>query len=127
MRRTPTTPARSQRATTSTTSTSSACASRTASALEVKRTDFRQKQVLFRVLMGEGRLTLSQSDLALGWMAERVFEDGGLGAHTIDELRRILAGKQVGLSFSVGQDAFAFGGATTVEDLQLQCAACART
>jgi len=90
-------------------------------ALEVKRTDFRQKQVLFRVLMGEGRLTLSQSDLALGWMAERAFEDGGLGAHTIDELRRILAGKQVGLSFSVGQDAFAFGGATTVEDLQLQC------
>ncbi len=90
-------------------------------ALDVKRTDFREQQVLFRVLLGEGRLSLSKAELPLGWMAERVFEDGGLEAHTIDELRRLLAGKEVGLSFSVGVDAFVFGGATTAEDLLLQC------
>ncbi len=90
--------------------------------LSVKKTDFKEKQILVRVLLGEGRLSLPADTVALSWVAERVFEDGGLGAHTVDELRRVLAGKQVGGSFSVGIDAFSFSGATTREDLVLQCA-----
>jgi zinc protease len=90
-------------------------------ALDVKRTDFKEKQILFRVLVGEGRLALAMDQLALGWMAERVFEEGGLGRHSYDELRRVLAGKQVGLAFQVGTESFGFGGATTAEDLRLQC------
>jgi zinc protease len=90
-------------------------------ALDVKRTDFREKQVLYRVLFGEGQLTLDQSNLALGWMAQRSFDEGGLVAHSADELRRILAGKQVGVSFWMQQDAFALGGGTTAEDLLLNC------
>jgi zinc protease len=90
--------------------------------LSVKRTDFKEKQILFRALLGEGRLSLAGPDLPLGWMAERCFEDGGLGAHTVDELRRLLAGKQVSLSFSAGTESFSFGGATTREDLLWQCA-----
>ena len=94
--------------------------------LSVKRTDFKEKQILFRVLLGEGRLSLASGDLPLGWMAERCLEDGGLGAHTVDELRRLLAGKQVSLSFATGNEAFTLGGATTREDLLWQCAlACA--
>ncbi|MSR64028.1 MAG: insulinase family protein [Planctomycetes bacterium] len=90
--------------------------------VNVKRTDFKEKQILFRAVLGEGRLSLGAAEQPLGWMAERVFTDGGLGQHTLDELRRILAGKEVALSFSAGIDSFSFGGATTAADLLLQCA-----
>jgi len=90
--------------------------------VNVKRTDFREKQILFRAQLGEGRLSLGARGQPLGWMSERVFEDGGLGKHTLDELRRILAGKEVVVSFSAGVDSFSFAGATTQADLLLQCA-----
>jgi zinc protease len=52
--------------------------------------------------------------------ASNVFTAGGLGEHSSDDLRRILAGRNVGVGFSVGDDAFSFTGRTTPEDLLLQ-------
>jgi zinc protease len=43
-----------------------------------------------------------------------------LGAHSNDELQRILAGKNVGASFSIGGDSFVLSGSTTPDDLELQ-------
>ena len=45
---------------------------------------------------------------------------GGLGQHSVDELRRILAGKNVGAQFQPAPDAFNFTGGTTRDDLLLQ-------
>jgi len=87
-----------------------------------KRTDFKERQILFRVSLGEGRLSLDKEHQALGWMADHVFEDGGVGKHTVDELRRMLAGRQVATTFSVGPESFSFSGATTAEDLDVECA-----
>jgi zinc protease len=67
----------------------------------------------------------------LNSLAGGTFYSGGLGKHSIDDLRRVLAGKNVGFGFSTGSDAFEFalptagprgggGGGTTREDLLLE-------
>jgi zinc protease len=90
--------------------------------LNVKRTDFKEKQILMTVNVGEGNLTLDPSNvLAAGMVGAQVVNNGGLAAHTVDDLRRLLAGKQVGFGFGMGADRFSAGGATTGEDLLLQC------
>jgi zinc protease len=48
------------------------------------------------------------------------FQAGGLGKHSTDDLRRLLAGHAVGLEFEVGNDALEFDGATNRQDLQLE-------
>ncbi|WP_334184065.1 M16 family metallopeptidase [Novosphingobium sp.] len=45
---------------------------------------------------------------------------GGLGRHSADELRSILAGRSVGMGLGSGDDSFDAGGVTTPRDLELQ-------
>ncbi|HSR53497.1 MAG TPA: insulinase family protein [Acidobacteriota bacterium] len=89
--------------------------------VNVKRTDFKEKQILVRGRLGEGLLTLDPKRPELSLAATQVFAAGGLEAHSSDQLRRILAGKQANFSFTVGQGAFQIGASTTAEDLVLQC------
>jgi zinc protease len=89
--------------------------------LVVKRTDFEERQILVKVLVGEGVLSLAPEDSPLKTFAEQTFLAGGLGRHAIDEIVRLTAGKAVGLSFGILDEAFVLGGATTAEDLGFQC------
>jgi len=89
--------------------------------LHVKKTDFKQKQILAYALVGEGELALDPEDRILGIAAPPVVTGGGLGAHDADQLRRLTAGRTVGVGFDVGEQAFSLGGPTTSEDLLLQC------
>ena len=88
--------------------------------VNIKKTDFKENQILILLNSGEGRLSLEIEKNALAWVGERVFNSGGLGAHSDDDLRRLLAGKQVGVSFAMGEDRFSLSGSTTMEDLGLQ-------
>jgi zinc protease len=91
-------------------------------ALNVKRTDFRENQVMLTVNFGEGQLTADPKDVnTLQIVASSVMNGGGLEAHSTEDLRRITAGKQVGVGFSIGPDRFALRGGTTAEDLLLEC------
>lgn len=96
--------------------------------LHVKKTDFQEKQVLFGIAIGEGDLTVDPAtQSAIAFMADTVFMQGGLGQHTTDDLRRLMAGKEVGVSFGSREDAFSMGGSTTKEDLLLSLeVACAQ-
>ncbi len=89
--------------------------------LNVKSTDFKEKQVLVSLYLGEGRLTAEVEKAALVFVADRIFTAGGLRAHDTEEIRRLTAGRQVGVRFGVATDAFALSGATTAEDLLLEC------
>jgi zinc protease len=89
-------------------------------ALDVKRTDFKEKQILVSARLGEGQLTLEPERSELEFVGERVFNGAGLEAHSEDDLRRLTAGKVAGVGFSVSEDAFVLGGSTTREDLALQ-------
>ena len=89
-------------------------------ALNLKRTAFKEQQILVSARLGEGQLTLDPERAELEFVGQQVFNGAGLVAHSEDDLRRLTAGKLAGVSFGVEEDAFVLGGATTREDLALQ-------
>jgi zinc protease len=89
--------------------------------LHVKKTDFKEKQVYASAQIGEGELSLDVKQRVLRFAAAAALTGGGLGAHDADELRRLTAGKTVGVGFEVGDQSFELGGPTTREDLLLEC------
>ncbi len=89
--------------------------------LNVKQTDFKERQILVSARVAEGALTLEPEDYAVGWVGSQAAVGlAGLAAHSVDELRRLTAGKRVGVGFDMQSDAFSLDGATTEEDLLLQ-------
>jgi len=88
--------------------------------LNIKKTDFKERQIQVSAEVGEGALTLAPEKASLNMLAGQTVIAGGLEAHSSEELRRILAGKQAGVNFGIGEDRFLFSGATTQEDLLLQ-------
>ncbi len=89
--------------------------------VSIKATDFEQGTILMRADLGEGKLGLDPASAPLAFVAGQVFTDCGLGAHSQDELRRLTAGKLVGMGFQVESDRFTLAGGTTPEDLLLEC------
>ena len=53
----------------------------------------------------------------LGFVGPQIFTACGLVAHSQDDVRRLMAGKEVGCAFGMGTDYFTLGGSTTHEDL----------
>ena len=88
--------------------------------LNVKKTDFKEKQLLVSARLGEGELTLEPERNVLSFVAGQVLGDAGLAAHSADDLRRLTAGKVVGVTFGIGEEAFQLVGTTTREDLLFQ-------
>ncbi len=88
--------------------------------VNLKPTPFEQNRIRLMARIGSGKLTQPEDSPMLDAFASSVYEDGGLGKHSNDELRLILAGKNVGTSFSIGEDAFVLGGSTTPADFEMQ-------
>lgn len=87
--------------------------------LNIKPTKFAAESVLVSVRFGGGLLELPTDKPGLGFLIGAT-TDGGLQAHSADDLQRILAGRNVGVRVGVGPNAFSFDGRTTPEDLKLQ-------
>ena len=94
--------------------------------LNIKATDFKERQILVRARVGDGRLAMSDGELIVAQVAGDTFIGGGLVEHSADELRRIMAGQQVYASLSISDDHLRFSSSTTREDLlrtfELTCA-----
>ncbi len=88
--------------------------------LNLKKTDFEANRIRVGVRVGTGQLTEPRDQPGLATYAGQTFTEGGLGRHSADDLRRILAGRTVGVGFGAGGDAFTLAGATNREDLLLQ-------
>ncbi|MBI5771747.1 MAG: insulinase family protein [Verrucomicrobia bacterium] len=88
--------------------------------LNLKKTDFEANRIRLLARVGRGMLTQPPSQPGLANLAGGTFIAGGLGQHSADDLRRILAGKNVGSQFGTGQESFTFNGSTTRADLLLQ-------
>jgi zinc protease len=69
---------------------------------------------------GNGQLAVPLDRPELQLFANATFIDGGLQAHSRQDLRRLLAGRTVGMSFGIGPNAFTLGGATNRDDFLLQ-------
>ncbi len=88
--------------------------------LNIKRTDFQANTIQVLARIGSGELVEPAELAGVAMLASNTFTQGGLGEHSVDELRRVLAGKNVGAYFSVASDAFTLSGSTTPDDLLLQ-------
>jgi len=88
--------------------------------LNLKQTDFEANRIRISGRIGHGRLTEPKGQPGLAFYAGQTYNDGGLGQHSADDLRRILAGRTVGAGLGIGTDAFLVNGATNREDLLLQ-------
>jgi len=88
--------------------------------LNLKRTDFEVGTIAVRTRVGTGRLEEPKDQPGLAFFANAAFTAGGLGQHSADELRRLLAGRNVGIGLQVADDALVLGGETTPADLALQ-------
>lgn len=91
-------------------------------ALNMKRTRFEPGHLAYRLEIGGGSGAMPQGYPGLGLMTQIVSPIDGLGAHEIDDLRRIMSGQQLGYGFTVEQDAVVMEGNTTRDnaDFQLQ-------
>ena len=88
--------------------------------LNLKKTDFEANRIHISIRLGNGRLTEPRDKRGLATYTNQTYSGGGLGQHSVDDLRRVLAGKTVGGGFGVGADAFSLSGGTNREDLLLQ-------
>ena len=83
--------------------------------LNLKPTHFDANTILVSIRFGGGRLDLPRDKASLKLLADQTFLGGGLERHSIDELNRITSGHNIGLEFTVDDDAFVFNGRTTPE------------
>jgi zinc protease len=94
--------------------------------VNLKPTDFEKGKIRLLARIGSGKLTQPKDTPMLDAFATAVFEGGGLGKHSNDDLQQILAGRNVNTSLAIGEDAFTLGGSTTPADftaqVQLMCA-----
>ncbi|MDB6076841.1 MAG: peptidase, partial [Akkermansiaceae bacterium] len=85
-----------------------------------KKTDFEKSSIRLLARIGTGKLSQPAKSPGLDIFSDSIFEGGGLGKHSVDDLQQILAGRNVGTSFAIGEDAFTQSGRTTPDDLGLQ-------
>ncbi|MGN0868754.1 MAG: M16 family metallopeptidase [Akkermansia sp.] len=87
--------------------------------VNLKPTDFSRGSVAVRAAVDGGKLRLLTPGLAT--MAQAVMAQGGLEAHSTEDLRRLLAGHRVQLNVSLAAERFLFDGTASCDDLELQC------
>ena len=85
-----------------------------------KKTDFQKNSISMTARFGGGQLSQPADSSGLDQFASAIVGAGGLGKHSADDLERILAGKNVGVGFSIGEGSFGLSGRTTPDDLELQ-------
>ena len=94
--------------------------------INLKRSDFEQGKIRILARIGSGKLGQPRSMPMLDSFTQTVFSNGGLGKYSNDELRQILAGRNVESTMAIAEDAIAISGTTTPADfvtqLQLMCA-----
>lgn len=85
-----------------------------------KKTDFQKNSISLNAKFGAGQLTQPADTPGFDRFTSVIFQAGGLGKHSADDLQRILAGRNVGVGLSIGEASFNLSGRTTPEDLELQ-------
>ena len=88
--------------------------------INLKPTEFERNRISMTSRFGGGLLELPTDRPGFPMVAEIMFGGGGLEAHSAEDLERIFAGKRVGVSLGIDDDAFTLSGATTPEDLGSQ-------
>lgn len=78
--------------------------------LNLKQTDFKQSEFVFRVDFGDGKSAEPESAPGLSMLCENVVNESGLGSLDRDQLEDSLAGRDLDMRFDVGERTFSFSG-----------------
>jgi zinc protease len=89
--------------------------------VNLKKTDFSANRVSVNLSVGVGRLTEPSTQPGLGIYAARTQLGGGLGKHSADELRRVLAGRNSPTTFTVGGDILTWSSSATRGGIGVKC------
>ncbi len=84
----------------------------------VKPTDFEADNVLITGFSRGGEAMASNAQFASARWADDVADLGGLGPFDVEALQKVLAGKQVGVSTSIGETSESIDGGGSVKDLE---------
>jgi zinc protease len=87
--------------------------------LNLKKTDFKQNQVMANLAFGAGSASEPSDKPGLSQLTAEVVQESGLAGLTREELDRALAGKNTRIRFSVGEDRFMFKAASVSDEMQL--------
>jgi zinc protease len=87
--------------------------------LSLKRTAFQKNSVLVSLRVGQGAVALETAPFGLTRLMN-AYSAGGLGKHSIDDLRAVLGDRSIQAGFSVYPDYFGGVYSTTPSDLALQ-------
>ena len=88
--------------------------------INLKKTDFEKNLIRTYARIGVGQLSQPKGTPMLDKFASAIFQGGGLGKHSNDELAEILAGRNVSAELSIGEDVLSLSGSTTPKDQLLQ-------
>ncbi|MBU1755864.1 MAG: insulinase family protein [Alphaproteobacteria bacterium] len=88
--------------------------------LNLKTTDFEPGKVSFSLRVGDGTSAFPADGPGLKEMLAIALSVDGLEAHDPDQLRRVLAGREVSFGLDASNGALVAAGATTPSDLKLQ-------
>jgi len=88
--------------------------------LNVKQTPYQKDVISISVALGGGQFFLPRDEPGLRVFTTNALSLGGLEAHKVDDIRKIMAGRSVGASQSLGDDRLYINGSTVPDDLDLQ-------
>lgn len=88
--------------------------------VNLKPVDFSQGSVNVLAEIDGGYRVLNHKP-GLTILAESVVNQGGMEAHSADDIQRLFSGHTVSIGFSSDFDRFCYSGNTTAQDLELQC------
>jgi zinc protease len=87
--------------------------------LNIKATDFAANEVAFELIFGRGRRDEPKSAVGLGYLAEEIVNESGLGTLNRTQLETALAGTTTRVSFDVSEASFSLGGESVTSELEL--------
>jgi len=89
--------------------------------LNIKKTDFEDNVIRLSARIGAGTLS-APTKTAPGFetYASNMLSLSGLGQHSVDDIRTVMAGKSVGVGLGLGDTVVTLSGSTTPDDLALQ-------
>lgn len=88
--------------------------------LNVKQTPYQKDSLSISIAMGGGEFFMPEDNPGLRVFAPNALSLGGLEAHKVDDIRKLMAGKSVGVRQSFGSDRLYLSGGTVPSDLDEQ-------
>ena len=87
--------------------------------LNLKQTDYKANQVLYKVIFGNGKKSEPENKPGLASLSTALINESGFGGLNTDELKRALAGKSTSLTFGIGAERFAISGTSISSETEL--------